>query len=591
MGAVWEAEHMRLPKSVAIKFLLGPGLSNPEALARFRREAEIASRLSHPHIVAVHDYNTLEDGTPYLVMEKLSGRDLRGRLDEGPLPLQDAREITRQVVSALSLAHREGVIHRDLKPENIFMCDDADGALRVKVLDFGISKLQDSATMMTQENAILGTPNYMAPEQAMGQHSLIDGRTDLFSLAVIFYEMLTGETIFRGKTLVEVLYKVTHYTPEPLERILPSVPPAVSAAVATALSKDPGLRQATVQAFVGSIEGHLQGPGFTQVAPQGMAPGFAGTMLAPGGMPMAGTVLAPGSGPPHASAGFHAQAPAGPHPGASGAMHPHASGTQHPHGAGTWSQGATGNTFLTHQPTPAASKGGFLWIVLALLVLLAGGGVAWWVVTQGPGSHQVDTTIADAKGTKPDAEPSGDGKADPSPQGDAKADSAPAGDAKADSAPAGDSKADPQPAGADAKADPTPAGDAKGDPQPAGDAKGDPQPAGDGDEPTAANENATDAKADTRAEKSSPRGESSQPMPPEVREAAAALAAKDFPGAIRLARRSLQNNKHPEAYLIMAKAYCGQRDVGGARGMMRNLSASAKRKAQAYCREYGFDLR
>jgi serine/threonine-protein kinase len=208
----------------------------------------------------------LDDGTPYLVMERLRGKDLRARLGEGPLSLEEARAATVQVASALALAHREGVVHRDLKPENIFLCEQGDGSVRVKILDFGISKIQASGTHATRDDRILGTPGYMAPEQAMGKNSAIDGRTDLFALAAIFYEMLTGQSVFLGTTLAEVVYKVVHHTPEPLSVVTPDVPAAISSAVQQALSKDPAERQPSVQAFVAALTSERPAP-FVSQAP------------------------------------------------------------------------------------------------------------------------------------------------------------------------------------------------------------------------------------------------------------------------------------------------------------------------------------
>lgn len=255
MGEVWEAEHLRLPRKVAIKFLLMGGQGNSELESRFQREAEIASSLKHPHIIDVHDFNVLADGTPYIVMEHLEGQDLRARLEAGPLQLEETLAITRQVASALSVAHGSNVVHRDLKPENIFLCESHDGRLHAKVLDFGISKLRNSVnSFATQEHTLLGTPGYMSPEQAMGKHASLDGRADLFSLATIVYEMLTGHSLFAGDSLAEIVYKVVHHSPPPLAQLNASVPRGLSAAVAQALEKDPDSRQASVQGFVSALD-------------------------------------------------------------------------------------------------------------------------------------------------------------------------------------------------------------------------------------------------------------------------------------------------------------------------------------------------
>jgi serine/threonine-protein kinase len=252
MGEVWEAEHTRLPKRFAIKFLLSLAHADSELLMRFRREAEIASRLAHPSIVQVTDFNTLPDGTAYIVMERLIGEDLRARVDRGALSLTEVRELIRQIASALQLAHSEGIIHRDLKPENIFLCREPDGGLRAKLLDFGISKLQGNLSA-TRDDRVFGTPGYMAPEQAMGKNSAIDARTDVFALASIVHELLTGQPTFVGDTLAELCGKVLFYEPPKLDTVLPQLPPRLAAAVAQALSKDSAQRQPDVRTFADAV--------------------------------------------------------------------------------------------------------------------------------------------------------------------------------------------------------------------------------------------------------------------------------------------------------------------------------------------------
>ena len=212
MGAVWEANHLRLPgKKVAIKVLLADIASDTESLARFRREAEIASKLGHPNIIQIIDFNTLPDGSPYLVLELLLGESLDQRLSRGPLGLSETITLVRQIGSGLSAAHRENVVHRDLKPQNIFLCPTEVGgdiATQLKILDFGISKIRGSQTIKTQESTILGTPQYMAPEQATGAHKDVAATTDVFALGAMVYEMLAGVPAFGGESVPEVVFKV-----------------------------------------------------------------------------------------------------------------------------------------------------------------------------------------------------------------------------------------------------------------------------------------------------------------------------------------------------------------------------------------------
>ena len=219
MGAVFLASHKRLPgKKVAIK-MLHAEISDEETLARFKREAQIASLLGHPNIVHVEDFDVMPDGTPYLVLEYLQGETLAQRLRGGPLPTELIFSIVRQIGSALAAAHRAGVVHRDLKPQNIFLVPtELDGREfeQVKVLDFGISKMRGSQTVKTQETALLGTPQYMAPEQATGKHDSVDERTDIFALGAIVYEMVTGHPAFVGASIPEVVFKVVYEQPAPL---------------------------------------------------------------------------------------------------------------------------------------------------------------------------------------------------------------------------------------------------------------------------------------------------------------------------------------------------------------------------------------
>jgi serine/threonine-protein kinase len=257
MGAVWAAQHRRLPgKRVAVKVLLG-ATTDPESLARFRREAEIASRIGHPNIIEVLDFHSLPSGTPYMILEYLDGESLASRLRRGPMSLDAALELARQVGSALHAAHRADVVHRDLKPDNIFLVpSDAGGVVadRVKVLDFGISKIRGSSTVQTQESALLGTPQYMSPEQAYGKNRTIDQRTDVWALGTIVYEMLVGAPAFSGETLAQVILSIVN-DPAPSLNGRPGVPPNVVGAVDRALQKDVDARWPDVASFIAELTG------------------------------------------------------------------------------------------------------------------------------------------------------------------------------------------------------------------------------------------------------------------------------------------------------------------------------------------------
>jgi len=239
MGKVYRATHLRMKHTVALK-ILHPELSSDEiALERFRREAQAAVLIHHPNAIAVTDFGVTNDtGMAYLVMEFLEGLELREKINrEHQLGYEETFYITYQTCLALQAAHAKGIIHRDLKPDNIWLLRTEDGMEQVKVLDFGIAKLLSNAeeNQLTQQGMIIGTPYYMSPEQCRGEE--LDARSDIYSLGVIIYEMLTGRVPFKATTPMAVALKHNSEPPPPLHDLRPDIPPSIEEVVLRALGK------------------------------------------------------------------------------------------------------------------------------------------------------------------------------------------------------------------------------------------------------------------------------------------------------------------------------------------------------------------
>ena len=254
MGTVYRAMHLRLEQPVAVKVLTAEPARSRRALARFRREAQVTSGLGHPNIVAVLDFNEPADHPPYIVMELLQGEDLRHRIARrAPLPLDTVALITRQATSALAAAHAQGVVHRDLKPENVFLCRSPTLVDHVKLLDFGISKVLepgDGPTAdLTAREAVIGSPQYMAPEQARRRSSEVDARADVYSMATVVFEMLIGQRPFLGDTLPEILRAVVFDDAPSLRSKRSTLSPELEEVIAIALAKEPEQRFASIGAF------------------------------------------------------------------------------------------------------------------------------------------------------------------------------------------------------------------------------------------------------------------------------------------------------------------------------------------------------
>src|SRR5262249_35286068 len=236
MGTVYRAGRLLIGDWVAVKVLHPDQMADPQAVERFRREAQAAARLKHPNVVAVYDIDVSGEGLNYLVMELAEGESLRGLVErQGTLAETDAAEIIRQVCAALDEAHRQGVVHRDIKPDNILV-RTVPGGLQVKVLDFGIAALRDvTAGRLTRTGAIVGTPHYMSPEHCLGEE--LDGRSDIYSLGIALFEMLTGVVPFDSPTPTAIVVKHVNEPPPPPRTLNPNISPAVESVVLRALEK------------------------------------------------------------------------------------------------------------------------------------------------------------------------------------------------------------------------------------------------------------------------------------------------------------------------------------------------------------------
>jgi len=271
-GVVFRGTHVSLNIPVAIKILSFTAAGDPALQTRFKREAQRTAMLRHPNIVTIHDY-AFERGMYYIVSDFIEGTDLKKLLKAkpGPMPLDQVVAYVRQVADGLDYAHRQNIIHRDIKPGNILI-DRRDG--RVVLVDFGLARMMENEdlSVTSARGGTPGTPAYMSPEQITGEE--LDQRTDVYSVAVVVYEMVTGRSPFSGEhdTTASILYKQVHEPPPPPRSIVPSLSPQVEGVMLKALAKDPDERYQTVGRFVDALENARRGPRRGRVAQPSFAP-------------------------------------------------------------------------------------------------------------------------------------------------------------------------------------------------------------------------------------------------------------------------------------------------------------------------------
>ncbi len=248
MGAVYSLLQPAIHKRMALKLLHEQYANRPDIVQRFFGEAKAVNLIGHPNIVDISDFSHLPDGRPFIIMEFLDGVSLEEYLEErGALSVPETLGFLKQICSALGAAHAKGIVHRDIKPENFFITKDHEGNAFLKVLDFGIAKLKDdgndgSDSMRTAAGIVLGTPTYMSPEQAEGNTQGADHRTDVYSLGIVLYQMLTGTPPFSGRTFAELIIKHIQSEPPSLTTTRDDLPPAWDRLLQKALAKKPGDR-------------------------------------------------------------------------------------------------------------------------------------------------------------------------------------------------------------------------------------------------------------------------------------------------------------------------------------------------------------
>jgi len=381
MGAVWRAQNVRVRKAVAIKLMHPEFAGNPGILDRFKNEATAAGQIGSQHICDIYDFGASALG-PYIVLEMLNGRSFGeliqqyGRVDPGLAAI-----VMRQALIGLEAAHQVGIIHRDLKPENIFLHEPSPGHLLVKLMDFGISKFsQGGNDGKTGVGVLMGTPEYMSPEQAEGAASA-DQRTDIWAMGAILYKALTGIEAFGGATMAATLVALSTKEPKPIESIVPGIPPELIAVVRRCLVKDPAGRYQSARELADALAPFEQLAGALPPAPQPtMAGGGAFSTTSPQAQPAGGThVSAPpqptmitGQGPPGVHAGANPATFVGGNLGAAGQADD------------SWSIGQHNDTRPPTLTAPPSGGSKLPIILIVVLLLAAAGGAAFFMMAKGP---------------------------------------------------------------------------------------------------------------------------------------------------------------------------------------------------------------